>query len=332
MSARDRRSGPALQRKQARWCIVPQTQNNFVRIGNPGQADVADACCMQRGRLNRHHEPESLRAGLQTETMSSEMGVKSSEFAQVPALDVCRVSHRYGARVALNDVNLTVRQSSFTVLLGLNGAGKSTLFSLITRLYAIRSGQIRIFGHDVANEPGAALSKLGVVFQSRALDIDISVRQNLLYHAALHGIGTKRANELIAQVLDRVTMTDRSQDRVGNLSIGQMRRVEIARALLHQPRLLLLDEPTVGLDIKARADILDHVRRLSIDQGIGVLWATHLIDEAAAGDDVVILHKGSVLADGAISEVVGQSGGADLRDAFNRLTGTADQGELESAR
>ena len=91
-------------------------------------------------------------------------------------------------------------------------------------------------------------------------------------------------------------MTDRSLDRVGNLSIGQMRRIEIARALLHQPRLLLLDEPTVGLDIKARADILDHVRRLSTVEGIGVLWATHLIDEAGAGDDVVVLHKGSVLA------------------------------------
>src|SRR3984885_7235361 len=258
------------------------------------------------------------------------MVMKPFDPNQDPALEVDHVSHRYGARVALNDVALTVRPSSFTVLLGLNGAGKSTLFSLITRLYAIRSGQIRIFGHDVANEPGAALSKLGVVFQSRALDIDISVRQNLLYHAALHGIGTRRANELIAQVLDRVTMTDRSQDRVGNLSIGQMRRIEIARALLHQPRLLLLDEPTVGLDIKARADILDHVRRLSTVERIGVLWATHLIDEASAGDDVVVLHKGSILAQGALGEVVGGSGGADLKDAFNRLTGAADQGELES--
>jgi ABC-2 type transport system ATP-binding protein len=110
-----------------------------------------------------------------------------------------------------------------------------------------------------------------------------------------------------------------------------MRRIEIARALLHQPRLLLLDEPTVGLDIKARADILDHVRRLSTEQGIGVLWATHLIDEAGAGDDVVVLHKGSVLASGAISEMVSKSGAADLRDAFNRLTGNADQGALESA-
>jgi ABC-2 type transport system ATP-binding protein len=262
----------------------------------------------------------------------SEMLMKPVGHAQTPALEVSRVSHRYGARIALNDVSLTVRQSSFTVLLGLNGAGKSTLFSLITRLYAIRSGQIRIFGHDVAGEPGAALSMLGVVFQSRALDLDISVRQNLMYHAALHGIASKRANELIAQVLDRVAMADRSGDRVGNLSIGQMRRIEIARALLHRPRLLLLDEPTVGLDIKARADILEHVRRLSVVEGIGVLWATHLIDEAVAGDDVVVLHKGSVLAHGALGDVVGSSGGADLRDAFNRLTGTADREELEVAR
>jgi ABC-2 type transport system ATP-binding protein len=259
------------------------------------------------------------------------MVMKPFDPTQIPALEIDHVSHRYGARIALNDVSPTVRQSSFTVLLGLNGAGKSTLFSLITRLYAIRSGQIRIFGHDVAAEPGAALSKLGVVFQSRALDIDISVRQNLMYHAALHGIASRRANELIAQVLDRVAMTDRSLDRVGNLSIGQMRRIEIARALLHQPRLLLLDEPTVGLDIKARADILDHVRRLSREQGIGVLWSTHLIDEASAGDDVVVLHKGSVLAQGALGDVVGKSGGADLGDAFNRLTAAADRSELESA-
>jgi ABC-2 type transport system ATP-binding protein len=256
--------------------------------------------------------------------------MKPSELAQTPALEVDHVSHQYGPRVALKGVSLAVRQSSFTVLLGLNGAGKSTLFSLITRLYAIRSGRIRIFGHDVAKEPGAALSKLGVVFQSRALDIDISVRQNLLYHAALHGIADKRAGELIAQVLERVAMSDRSLDRVGNLSIGQMRRIEIARALLHQPRLLLLDEPTVGLDIKARADILDHVRRLSSVEGIGVLWATHLIDEAGAGDDVVVLHRGSVLADGTVGEVIGKAGAADLRDAFNLLTG-ADQNDREAA-
>jgi ABC-2 type transport system ATP-binding protein len=252
--------------------------------------------------------------------------------AQISALEIEHVSHRYGQRVALSDVSFAVRQSSFTVLLGLNGAGKSTLFSLITRLYAIKSGQIRIFGHDVGRESGTALSQLGVVFQSRALDIDISVRQNLMYHAALHGIASKRANERIAEVLDRVALADRGRDRVGNLSIGQMRRIEIARALLHQPRLLLLDEPTVGLDIKARADILDHVRALSANEGLGVLWATHLIDEARSTDDVVVLHKGSVLADGPVSEVVARSGGTDLREAFSLLTGSADQDELEAAR
>src|SRR6267154_4669804 len=131
----------------------------------------------------------------------SGMVMKPFDLAQIPALEVDRVSHRYGTRVALNEVSLTVRQSSFTVLLGLNGAGKSTLFSLITRLYATRSGRIRIFGHDVAREPGAALRRLGVVFQSRALDVDISVRQNLLYHAALHGIGGSRALALADESL-----------------------------------------------------------------------------------------------------------------------------------
>jgi ABC-2 type transport system ATP-binding protein len=252
--------------------------------------------------------------------------------AQTPALEIDRVSHRYGTRIALKDVSFAVQRSSFTVLLGLNGAGKSTLFSLITRLYAIRSGRIRIFGHDVGREPGAALSRLGVVFQSRALDIDISVRQNLMYHAALHGIASKRANERIAQVLDRVAMADRSRDRVGNLSVGQMRRIEIARALLHQPRLLLLDEPTVGLDIKARADILDHVRRLSATEGLGVLWATHLIDEARATDNVVLLHKGRVLANNPVKDVIIRSESGDLGEAFGRITGAADQDEPEMAR
>src|SRR5271154_4392580 len=129
----------------------------------------------------------------------SGMVMKPFDPTRTPALEIEHVSHRYGARAALSDVSLTVRQSSFTVLLGLNGAGKSTLFSLITRLYDIRSGRIRIFGHDVANEPGAALSMLGGVFQSRALENDISVRQNLMYHSALHGIASKRANDLIVQ-------------------------------------------------------------------------------------------------------------------------------------
>jgi ABC-2 type transport system ATP-binding protein len=253
--------------------------------------------------------------------MSGEIApVDRAAAGRTPALEIDHISHRYGARTALDNVSLTVEPSSFTVLLGLNGAGKSTLFSLITRLYGLRSGSIRILGHDVAREPGAALSRLGVVFQSRALDVDISIQQNLAYHAALHGMARRRADEQIERVLQLVAMTDRRRERVSSLSGGQMRRVEIARALLHRPRLLLLDEPTVGLDINARADILGHVRRLLVTEGIGVLWATHLIDEVGESDDVVILHNGRVLAHGPVGQVVAAQGASDIGKAFARLT------------
>lgn len=254
----------------------------------------------------------------QTEQPGSPM--VSDKAAGPPALDVDHVGHRYGPLVALDDVSLTVMPASFTVLLGLNGAGKSTLFSLITRLYAIRSGSIRILGHDIMREPGAALSRLGVVFQSRALDADISVQQNLKYHAALHGIGRKHADIEIARVLDLVAMTDRRRDRVNTLSGGQMRRVEIARALLHRPKLLLLDEPTVGLDIKSRADILGHVRRLLTAENIGVLWATHLIDEVGEDDNVVVLHQGRVLARDSVKNVVAAAAASNMASAFTKLT------------
>lgn len=242
----------------------------------------------------------------------------------VAALDVDAVSYRYGARLALDNVSLRVDASSFTVLLGLNGAGKSTLFSLITRLYASRAGRIRIFGRDINREPGAALRNLGIVFQSKALDSDISVRQNLLYHAALHGIGRGQASAEIERVLARVSLADKINDRAGNLSIGQMRRIEIARSLLHRPRLLLLDEATAGLDIRARAEILAHVRNLVASEAVGVLWATHLIDEVAEGDRVVVLHKGRVLAQGPVDTAIAAAGATDIRDAFARLTQAAD--------
>lgn len=236
------------------------------------------------------------------------------------ALDVDNVSHRYGARLALDRVAFSVAPASFTVLLGLNGAGKSTLFSLITRLYATRSGHIRIFGHDIARETGAALRQLGVVFQSRALDVDISIQQNLDYHAALHGIGKAKAIALTGQALKSVALAERAKDKVSVLSGGQMRRVEIARALLHRPRLLLLDEATAGLDINARADILDHVRRLVSEEAIGVLWATHLIDEVGAADNVVVLHNGCVLAHGSAETIMNATGETSMRGAFARLT------------
>jgi ABC-2 type transport system ATP-binding protein len=242
------------------------------------------------------------------------------------ALDIAGVSHSYGTRKALSDVSLRVRPASFCVLLGLNGAGKSTLYSLITRLYAAQKGAIRIFGFDVNRDPGEALRRLGVVFQARTLDLDLTVLQNLTYHAALHGMSTKEIKLRVEIVLDQAGMAGRAGDKARDLSGGQMRRVEIARALLHRPRMLLLDEPSAGLDIKARADILRHVRGLVAREGIGVLWATHLIDEIEPADDVIVLHEGKILDRGNASGVAARAGAPDIGAAFNQLTGVAGEG------
>lgn len=237
------------------------------------------------------------------------------------ALDVAHIGHSYGARRALDDVSFSVAAGSFTVLLGLNGAGKSTLFSLITRLYAAREGKIEIFGHDVARESGPALRRLGVVFQARTLDLELSVMQNFVYHAALHGIGLAEAKRRGEALLERAGLADRAKDKARDLSGGQMRRVEILRALLHEPRLLLLDEPTVGLDIKARADILAQVRALVAERKLAVLWTTHLIDEVTPSDDVVVLHQGKVLAADTSANIMAATSTESIGAAFEQLTG-----------
>jgi ABC-2 type transport system ATP-binding protein len=249
-------------------------------------------------------------------------GPHGSPYPGGAALAIEGVSHSYGARRALDDVSFTIAPASFTALLGLNGAGKSTLFSVVTRLFGIQAGRISIFGHDIRLAPGEALRLLGVVFQPRTLDLDLSATQNLLYHAALHGIDRREARLRAGEVLARIGLADRAGSKVRDLSGGQMRRLEIARALLHRPRLLLLDEATVGLDVKARADILHHVRRLVTEQGIGVLWATHLFDEIVPSDDVVILHQGRILAQGEVVCIVAEAKARDLYSAFMHLTGT----------
>jgi ABC-2 type transport system ATP-binding protein len=239
--------------------------------------------------------------------------------ASVPALEVAGLSHAFGKRKALDDVSFTIAPGSFTVLLGQNGAGKTTLFNLITRLYSNRTGSIRIFGTEVRKQPSRALAQLGVVFQQRTIDLDISVMQNLLYAAGLQGIPHAEAKRRAQAELARFELTERARDQVRQLSGGQLRRVEIARALLHRPRLLLLDEPTVGLDIGSRQGILDHVRRLCED-GLGVLWATHLIDEVHADDQVIVLHLGRVRALGDGAAICAKADARDLRHAFTKLT------------
>ncbi|MCA8883095.1 MAG: ATP-binding cassette domain-containing protein [Rhodobacteraceae bacterium] len=233
------------------------------------------------------------------------------------SLSLTDLSYAFGPRQALDGVGFSVPEGRFCALLGPNGAGKSTLFNLLTRLFTTRAGRIDIAGHDLARNPRAALAQIGVVFQQTTLDLDLTVLQNLRYHAALHGLGGREAATRIDAALDRLSVADRARDRVRDLNGGHRRRTEIARALVHRPAVLLLDEPTVGLDAASRAAITDHVHRLCADTGLTVLWATHLTDEIAPADQVVILHRGKVLANGSAAELAPDG---DLRDRFLALT------------
>ena len=254
---------------------------------------------------------------------AAEPGTASGDEAP-PALTVEDLRHSYGERVALDGVSFSLSPGELAVLLGPNGAGKTTLFSLITRLYDRQSGRIEIFGADLAREPSAALRRIGAVFQQRTLDLDLSVRQNLRYAAALQGLSRAEADERIQAEIGRAGLTERANERVRKLSGGEARRVEIARALLHRPQLLLCDEATVGLDIPGRQAILERVRALAQEEGVAILWATHLIDEVRPRDRVILLHQGRSLADGPAEEVAAKAGASSIGAAFTSLTRGAD--------
>ena len=237
------------------------------------------------------------------------------------ALQIKNVSHKFGEFKALNNISIKIDSGDFTVLLGLNGAGKTTLYSLITRLYNNNSGSIKIHNFDVREESSDALKNIGVVFQQPTLDLDLSVEENLHYHSSLHGLSFADAKERIEEEIRRIDLTEKLKNKVRSLSGGQRRRVEIARSLLHKPKLLLLDEPTVGLDIGSRQMILKHVKSLCKKGDLAVLWATHLIDEIDKGEKVVIIHKGEIVESGDVLKIVKKTKQKNIRDAFNKLVG-----------
>jgi len=236
------------------------------------------------------------------------------------ALSIENLSFSYGGKKALDQLSFTINSGECTLLLGPNGAGKSTLFSLITRLYDSHEGQIELCGFNVKQQTRQALAKLGVVFQQTTLDMDLSVMQNLRYHTSLHGLGRKVALQRIQQELERLNMYERRFEKIRQLNGGHRRRVEIARALLHKPALLLLDEPTVGLDVPSRLAIVEYVHQLVAEEKLAVLWASHLIDEIYPEDHLIVLHKGQIKAKGTVDEVLLNTGTTSIKDAFYSLT------------
>jgi len=240
---------------------------------------------------------------------------------RTPVLSVKDVSYWYGAKRALDDVSFDVYSGKVTALLGPNGAGKTTLFALITRLFDAPSGRIEIDGRSAADWGFRALGPLGVVFQQPTLDLDLTVKQNLRYFASPRGLARTEADERMDRALTALDMKERIDEKVRSLNGGHRRRVEIARALLHSPKLLLLDEPTIGLDDPTRAAIVRHIHDLARSDNIGVLWATHLFDEIEPDDALVVLSKGRVVAKGEAKEVVKETGAKNLGGAFRLLIG-----------
>lgn len=236
-------------------------------------------------------------------------------------LSIRGLTKRYGERVALNQLDLEIGPGSFTVLLGPNGAGKSTLFQVLTGLFAADEGEVRVAGFSHREQPSAALRSLGVVFQQMSLDLDLSIERNLMLQADLHGLPRKLAQARIAEGCRRLNVDADLGRKVRELSGGNRRKVELVRAGLHRPKVLLMDEATVGLDPKSRRDLLAALHEDVREHGCSVLWATHWVEEAEQADRVVVLHKGKLLADGSREEVTQALGEPTLERGFIARTG-----------
>jgi ABC-2 type transport system ATP-binding protein len=240
---------------------------------------------------------------------------------RTPALILDNVVKSYGPVRALDAVSFAAFAGEFVALLGPNGAGKTTLFQLLAGLLVPDSGRIEIIGHDMRRDPVPALANLGIVFQQPTLDLELSVTGNLLFHAGLHGIAHSTAKARIGSELARLGLAERAQDKAAHLSGGNRRRVELARALLHEPRVLLMDEATVGLDPASRGEMLRLALRLRSERSVAVLWATHLCDEVSDADRVIVLDRGKVRADTTPTKLVASAGATTVEQAFLALTG-----------
>jgi len=249
-----------------------------------------------------------------------------------PAINVVGLSHRYGDRQALQSVSFDVAPGESFGLLGPNGGGKTTFFRIAATLLTPTNGTVRVFGHDVATHPDAVRRCIGMTFQSPALDDRLHVVENLHYHGHLYGLHGKSLNQRIDEVLSLVNLTDRASDLVSTLSGGLQRRVELAKTLLTKPLLLLLDEPSNGLDPGARREVWEHLRHLRQTESTTIIVATHLMDEAAQCDRVGILHEGRLVASGTPEALVSEVGGdmilvtgKDLSSLAQKVTQRFDQ-------
>ena len=224
-------------------------------------------------------------------------------------IQVENLTHKYGGRTALNGVSFTVSQGEIFGLLGPNGGGKSTLFRILSTMMTPTGGRATVAGYDVVRDAAAVRRQVGVVFQSQSLDKALTVEENLRAQGHLHGLSGADLRARMEHAMERLGLADRRKDLVETLSGGLRRRVEIAKALLHSPRVLLMDEASTGLDPAARRDLSRHVETLRETEGVTILLTTHVLEEAGRCDRLVLLHEGNIVAQGTPAELTASIGG-----------------------
>jgi ABC-2 type transport system ATP-binding protein len=224
-------------------------------------------------------------------------------------IEVQNLTHRYGDRVALSNVSFEVKKGEIFGLLGPNGGGKSTLFRILSTMMVPTEGRAIVAGHDVVRDPAAVRRQVGVVFQTQSLDKALTVEENLRAQGHLHGLSGALLSERMESAMQRLGIGDRRKDLVETLSGGLRRRVEIAKALLHRPQVLLMDEASTGLDPSARRDLTRHVEDLRKNEGVTILLTSHILEEADRCDRLVLLHKGDIVAQGSPNELRSSIGG-----------------------
>jgi ABC-2 type transport system ATP-binding protein len=224
-------------------------------------------------------------------------------------IQVQNLTHRYGDRLALSNVSFEVRKGEIFGVLGPNGGGKSTLFRILSTMMVPTAGRALIAGHDVERDPAAVRRHVGVVFQTQSLDKALTVEENLRAQGHLHGLRGVVLGERIERAIERLGLADRRHDLIETLSGGLRRRVEIAKALLHSPQVLLMDEASTGLDPAARRDLSRHIENLRSGEGVTILLTTHILEEAGRCDRLVLLHQGNMVAEGTPAELRARIGG-----------------------
>jgi ABC-2 type transport system ATP-binding protein len=239
----------------------------------------------------------------------------------VPVLDIKDLTKSYGKTQALKGVTMAIDRAELVGLLGPNGAGKSTLFQIAAGLFAPDGGSVNLFGLDYRRNAADILKRLGVVFQARAIDLDMTVQANLAFHGALFGLSGSLLKSRITGVTDLLEIGDLLKKPVRTLSGGNQRRVEVARALLNGPDLLLMDEPSTGLDPVTREMLVQHMQIVRREHGTSILWATHLVEELEKADRIILLVAGEIVHAGSPAELLASSGADNLTAAYISITG-----------